>query len=138
MSKIILNLDLSYSVVFKVIMRKLKTDNSYLGQFNISKDADCEQTPTVTSIITYNPISAINPEEYAEASNSQKEIYFRSKCQEAEIIIATLSKMFEGEILNMEIEGLDFKIACILKTRKPLSSVEINHILSLSKNIQIT
>ena len=119
-------------------MRKLKTDDSYLGQFNTSKDADYEENPTVTSIITYNPISAVNPEEYAEASHTQKEIYFKSKCREAEIIIATLSKMFEGEILNMEIEGLDFKIACILKTKEPLNSIEINHILSLSKNIQIT
>jgi hypothetical protein len=119
-------------------MRKLKTDHSYLGHFNTPMDTDYKETHTVISTITYNPISAINSEEYAEASLRQKEIYLRSKCQEAEIIITALSKMFEGDILNMEIEGLDFSIACILKTNKPLSSKEISHILSLSKNLHIS
>lgn len=138
MSKIILNLAHQLLLIFLKVIRKLKSDNSYLSHFNTPMDADYEETPTVTSTITYNPISAINPEEYSDASDRQKEIYIRSKCQEAEIIIATLSKMFEGEILNMEIDGLDFSIACILKTNKPLNSKEISHILSLSKNIQIT
>jgi len=137
MSKIILNLADQLFLISKLTMRKLKTDDSYLGHFNTPMDADYEETPTVTSTITYNPISAITTEEYAEASLRQKEIYLRSKCQEAESIIATLSKMIEGEILNMEIEGLDFSIACILKTNKPLSSKEISHILSLSKNLHI-
>lgn len=138
MSKIILNLADQLFLVFKVLMRKLKTDDPYLNHFTAPMAADYEEPPIVISTITYNPISAINPEEYSDASVKQKEIYIRSKCQEAEIVIATLSKMFEGEILNMEIEGIDFSIACILKTRKPLTSKEVNHILSLSKNLQIT
>ncbi|MHB1177484.1 MAG: hypothetical protein ACYCZO_04045 [Daejeonella sp.] len=119
-------------------MRKLKTDNSYLNSFNTPMDGDYEISTAVVSTITYNPIYGINYEEFSDTNLEQKTIFLKSKCREAEIVIATLSQMFEGEILNMNIENFDFPVACILRTYKSLTTKEINHILSISRNLQIT
>ncbi|MEJ7779636.1 MAG: hypothetical protein WKF68_08595 [Daejeonella sp.] len=99
---------------------------------------DYEISAAGVSTITYNPIYGINYQEYSDTSSEQKTIFLKSKCREAEIVIATLKQMFDGDILNMNIESLDFPVACILRTHKSLTPKEINHILSISKNIQIT
>lgn len=90
------------------------------------------------STIIYNPIYGINYEELSDANEEERAIFLRSKCREAEIVISTLSQMFEGDISSMNIENSEFPVACVLKPRKSLTTNEINHILSISKNIQIT
>lgn len=90
------------------------------------------------STITYNPLFGFDDEEYNRASVEQRDMLIKSKCVEAEVVIATLSKMFEGEILTMDIAGMDRSVACVLKTRKSLTPKESGHILSLSRNLNIT
>jgi hypothetical protein len=121
-----------------MIMKKLKIDISYLNSFDTPLSGNFEANTTVVSTIIYNPIYGINYEELSDASSEEKAIFLKSKCREAEIVIATLSRMFEGEISTMYIENSEFPVACVLKPYKSLSSKEINHILSISKNIQIT
>ncbi|MGB4400868.1 MAG: hypothetical protein WBJ10_15960 [Daejeonella sp.] len=118
-------------------MKKLKTDISYLNSFDTPMDSDYQISTAVVSTIIYNPIYGINYEEFGDANKEQRDIFLKSKCREAEIVIATLSQMFEGEISTMNIENSDFPVACILKTNKTLTENEINHILSISRNLQI-
>ncbi len=101
-------------------------------------EGDYQKSTTLVSTITYNPIHGINYEEFSDTSKEQKTIFLKSKCREAEIAIATLSQMFEGEILTMNIENLDFPVACILRTYKSLTAKEISHILSISRNLKVT
>lgn len=138
MSKIILILVDELSYVFNLVMKKLKTDISFLNSFDTPMDSDYEISTPVVSTIIYNPIYGINYEEFGDTNEREREIFLRSKCREAEIVIATLSQMFEGEISTMNIENTNFPVACILKTRKSLTPNEINHILSISRNLQIT
>ncbi len=119
-------------------MSKLKIDSPYLNHFSIPPEVNQEDPSQEISTITYNPLYGIDAEEYSDASMEQREILIKSKCREAEVVIATLSKMFDGEILTMEIEGLDRSVACVLQTRKTLTPKEAGHILSLSRNLRIT
>jgi hypothetical protein len=90
------------------------------------------------STITFNPLYGLDSEEYSDASIEQRELYIKSKCREAETVILTLSKMFEGEISNMEIPALNLSVACILKTNNALSPKECGHILSISRHLNIS
>ena len=117
-------------------MKKLKTEVSYLNSFNTPMERDCEITTAVSTII-YNPIYGINYDEFSDTNDQERATFLKSKCREAEIVIATLSQMFAGEISTMNIENSEFPVACVLKTHKSLTANEINHILSISKNIQI-
>lgn len=137
MSEIILIFVNELSYVFKIVMKKLKTDVSYLNSFNTPMEGDCEITTAVSTII-YNPIYGINYDEFSDTNDQERAIFLKSKCREAEIVIATLSQMFEGNISTMNIEHSEFPVACVLKTHRSLTPNEINHILSISKNIQIT
>ena len=119
-------------------MKKLKTEVSLLNSFSSPMNGDCEIITAAVSTIIYNPIYGINYEEFSDANEEERAIFLRSKCREAEIVIATLSQMFEGEISSMNIENSEFPVACVLKSRKILTANEINHILSISKNIKIT
>ena len=138
MSKIILIFVDKLSSVFNLVMKKLKTDTSYLSSFDTPMDSDYQISTAVVSTIIYNPIYGINYEEFGDTNKEQRDVFLKSKCREAEIVIATLSQMFEGEISTMNIENSDFPVACILKTHKTLTANEINHILSISRNLQIT
>lgn len=120
-----------------MVMKKLKGDVSYLDAFNTPMEGDYELTTAVVSTIIYDPIYGINYGEFSDASEQERAIFLKSKCREAEIVIATLSQMFKGEISTMNIENSEFPIACVLKTDKSLSTNEINHILSISKSIQV-
>ncbi len=137
MSKIILIFVDKLSFVFKMVMKKLKSDVSYSNAFNTPMEGDFEITTTVVSTIIYNPIYGINYDEFSDTNEQERAIFLKSKCREAEIVIATLSQMFEGKISTMNIENSEFPVACVLKTDKSLSPNEINHILSISKNIQV-
>ena len=117
-------------------MKKLKTEVSVLNSFSSPMNGDCEIITSAVSTIIYNPIYGINYEEFSDANEEERAIFLRSKCREAEIVIATLSQMFEGEISSMNIENSEFPVACVLKSRKILTASEINHILSISKNIK--
>lgn len=97
-----------------------------------------EKTLTQMSTITYNPLYGLDSEEYSDSTIEQRELYIKSKCKEAEAVILTLSKMFEGDVSKMEIPGLNLSVACILKTRKGLSAKECGHILSISRHLHIT
>ncbi|MBC7759414.1 MAG: hypothetical protein H7069_11185 [Phormidesmis sp. FL-bin-119] len=79
-------------------MKKLKTEVSVLNSFSSPMNGDCEIITAAVSTIIYNPIYGINYEEFSDANEEERAIFLRSKCREAEIVIATLSQMFEGEI----------------------------------------
>jgi hypothetical protein len=120
-----------------MIMKKLKPVNEFIDHFapvNIHQ----EETSKEISTITYNPLQGINTEEYSDSNLEQRDIYIKSKCNEAEAVILTLSKMLGGEIHTMQIKGLNLSVACILKTNKNLTSTECSHILSISRNLKIT
>ena len=118
-------------------MKKLKTEISYSNSYSTPLEGDREITTEVVSTIIYNPIFGINYDEFSDTNDQERALFLKSKCREAEIVIATLSQMFEGKISTMNIEDSDFPVACVLKTSKALTTNEINHILSISKNIQI-
>lgn len=90
------------------------------------------------SAITYNPLYVVYSEEYSDASIEQRLKIIQSKCREGETIILTLSKMFPGDILNMEITELNLSVPCILRTYKDLNPKEQKHILSISTHLQIS
>jgi len=96
-----------------------------------------EKSLKVGSTITFNPLLGVASEDYTDSSIEQREVYLKSKCNEAEIIVLTLSKMFEGDILEMEIPELNLSVACILRTHKKLSSKECGHIMSISQHLEI-
>lgn len=137
MSKIILIFVPKLSFVFKMVMKKLKDDVSFSNAFKTPLEGDFQITAAVVSTIIYNPIYGINYDEFSDTNEQQRAIFLKSKCREAEIVIATLSQMFGGSISTMNIENSDIPVACVLKTDKSLSTNEISHILSISKNIQI-
>lgn len=118
-------------------MRKLKPDNQVLNHI-APLDSNPEEHSSEISTIIYNPLHGLDTAEYSDSSIEQRELYIKSRCHEAETVILTLSKMFEGEILSMEINGFSHSIACILRTHKNLTSKECSHILSISRNLQIT
>jgi hypothetical protein len=95
-------------------------------------------TKNLVSTITFNPFYGLDSEEYSNASVDERERYLKSKCREAELVILTLSKMFSGEILNMEIKELNISVACILQVNAPLSDKEKGHILSISRHLIIS
>jgi hypothetical protein len=90
------------------------------------------------SVITYNPLYVVFSEEYSDASVEQRLKIIQSKCREGETIILTLSKMFPGDILSMEITELNLSAPCTLRTFKDLDPKEQKHILSISPHLQIT
>ena len=90
------------------------------------------------SAITYNPLYIVFSEEYSDASIEQRLKIIQSKCREGETIILTLSKMFQWDIMSMEITELNLSVHCILRTYKYLDPKEQNHILSISPHLQIT
>lgn len=110
-------------------------------QFAISLDAlvssGVEEPVKLMSAIIFNPFMIVNSEDYSDASIEQRVIYLKNKCKEAEAVITTLSKMFEGEIISMDIPELKLVVPCILKTSRKLSEKECGHIRAISPHLQI-
>ena len=121
-----------------MITKKLNPLSQVADGITSSTALPREEPLTKMSTITYNPLYGIDSDEYSDASLKQREIYLKSKCREAETVILTLSKMFEGEISKMEIPDLNLSVACILKTVRPLSIKESGHILSISRHLNIS
>jgi hypothetical protein len=99
---------------------------------------DNTQVKNVTSVITFNPLDNVDAAEYSHSEVSQRGLYIKSQCLEAERVIAVLSKMLGGNILNMKIEKFNLSVPCILQIDKKLTDAERAHILSISRNLQIT
>lgn len=118
-------------------MHTMKPVNKFEVDLNSLVSSGHTEPKLLTTTVTYNPLIGVYSEEYSDSSMEQREIYLRNKCKEAEVVILTLSKMFEGEILELEIPEINLSVACILKTRKKLSSKEIGHIMSISPSLQI-
>ena len=89
------------------------------------------------STITFNPFHGVHSEEYSDSSVEQRAIYLRNKCKEAEIVILTLSKMFEGEIVAIPVPELNLSVGCILRTHKRLTPKECGHIKAISRHLEI-
>lgn len=117
-------------------MHTMKSDNQYLPDLKGVVTTEKKQ-PAVMSTIIFNPIRNVDTEEYSDASIEQRAIYIKNKCNEARITILTLSKMFEGEIFELEIPELNLSVPCILKTNKKLTDKECSHIMSVSPHLEI-
>lgn len=112
-----------------------------VNQFAISLDAlvasGHEEPIQLMSTIVFNPLMGVSSEEYSDSSIEQRTLYLKNKCKEAEVVILTLSKMFPGEILNLDIPELNLMVPCILRTEKALSSKECGHVKAISPHLQI-
>jgi hypothetical protein len=96
-----------------------------------------QQIPVkISDTVMYNPLFSIHSEEFSDANIEEREAYLKSHCREAETVIATLAKMFPGEISSLYIEELDLNVPCILKISRELTTQEHSHILSISRHIQ--
>jgi hypothetical protein len=117
-------------------MHTMKSDNQYVPDLK-GLAATERKEPAVMSTIIFNPIQNVDTEEYSDASIEQRAIYIKNKCNEARITILTLSKMFEGEISELEIPALNLSVPCILKIHKKLTPKECSHIMSVSPHLEI-
>jgi hypothetical protein len=117
-------------------MKVLKLVKKFTWASEIPMEPEVSPTIKISETLVYNPLSAINTQDFTDANEHGKKAYIKSQCREAEIVIKTLSKMFPGEISNLDIVELDMSVACILKIRDALTATERDHILSVSRHLE--